>query len=376
MSERRTLRVALAEPGDRRAARAFAAIADVMGLGLVFEEGPSSGDAHEAAFGKARAMVPRQAVARLASLLALDEEHADPWRDRYGLVEGRRSPRHARGALEEPLLEALAAELTAALEVEPRVSFAIAVSCDLDALQDDHLGEVLELLEGHGVVRPTFFVCAPSPDERAPADPHYDFADPIVRARLEPLREARDRVEVGLHGSYLAHDRPDHLRAQKARVEDWLGAEVRGHRAHYYRFAYPRSWTWQRRVGFAYDASLGYPDVPGLRSGHAAPIRFEDPEDGIVPFWIQPTILLDQHFQWPEPWEARRVEEWIGRVVARAAALRTVLCVDFHTYTLRPPFSWWSPLERLLHEARARGARLGGIAEVLAGRTADPLVAR
>ncbi len=307
-------------------------------------------------------------AAPLATLLTLREEHEAPQRDRFGLVEARRSPR-TPAQLCQPLLENAAAWLGSLLNVRPPTRFpggkswAVAVSSDVDVVTSDHMPAVLDFLARHGVQRPSFMVCTPSADERCMHDPQYSLCDPATRRMMEPLRQGQ--VEIGLHGSYLAHDRPEMLSAQRLRLEDWCERPVIGHRAHFYRFAYPRSWAAQARSGFIYDASLGYPDLPGLRNGCAGPTEFNDPEFGRCGFWIQPTILLDQHFFWPQPWDRAAFEAFADRLIATAARARTVLCLDWHTYTLGEFPGWWDRLDGLLTRATAAGAYVAGIGSVL-----------
>jgi hypothetical protein len=309
-------------------------------------------------------------ILALVSLLHLWEEHEIPWRDRFGLVEGTPSPRHKLGVLSEPLLENTATWLSAVLEI-PRparypggATWAVAFSSDIDVLTDDHLPNVLAHLDQHGVEQPTFMICPPSPDERTIRDPDYDFANEEIRARLRPVRDGP--VEIGLHGSYLAHDRLDLLTAQKRRLEDWAGRAVIGHRAHFYRFAYPRSWAWQARAGLQYDASLGYPDLPGLRGGTAAPTPFLDPEHGPVAFQIVPTVVLDQHFFWPDAWDVQAFERYADTLLHTIRQVGGLLTLDWHSYTRGVGYAgWWDRLDALLTRARAGGAYLAGIATVL-----------
>jgi len=306
----------------------------------------------------------------LIGLLRLQEDRDVPYRDRYGLVCGRDSPRCGPGLLSEPVLENAAAAIGDLLGLEVparfggRARWALAVSCDVDSVETDHIGDVLAVLARHKVERPTFMVCAASDADKTVRDPRYDLADAEIRRRLAPLERAD--VEIGLHGSYLAHDRVAMLRAQKDRLEQVFGRAVPGHRSHYYRFAYPRSWAWQHRAGFAYDASLGYPDLPGLRMGCTGPVQFLDPQRGPVGFALCPTAILDQHFFWPRPWADEEVDAYLDSLTTKTASAGGVLVVDWHTYTLGSAYpGWWRPLERLLSLARGRGAYVSGIAEAL-----------
>jgi hypothetical protein len=309
-------------------------------------------------------------IAPLIWLLELKEEQTIPWRDRYGLFDGCRSVRHRLGMLSDPIFENTALWLAQLLGFEcshaypNKASWAVAVSCDIDVLDDDHLINVLNFFERHGVEYPTFMICTASLGEKTIRDPTYDFSREAVRKHLLALIDAQ--AEIGLHGSYLAHDRLDLLLAQKRRLEEWWGQGILGHRAHYYRFAYPRSWAWQMRAGFSYDASLGYPDLPGFRSGTASPVMFYDPENGPVPFAIFPTGLLDQHFFWPREWSLDEFERYSDRLLESIARTHGVLTLDWHTYTHSLPTydGWWDRLDRILGKARSAGAYIAGIGKI------------
>jgi hypothetical protein len=165
----------------------------------------------------------------------------------------------------------------------------------------------------------------------------------------------------------LAHDKLSLLQDQKERLERWWKQPIQGHRAHFYRFAYPRSWAWQFRAGLQYDASLGYPDLPGLRSIHLGPINFSDPEYGLVPFVTLPTVLLDQHFFWPEPWPQVKFENYISHLLERVIGVGGVLTLDWHSYTIEQVGygNWWTRLAYILELAQAKGAYLAGIGQII-----------
>lgn len=321
--------------------------------------------------------VEQDVILALLSLLHLWEEHEIPYRDRFGLVEGSRSPRCRADLLSEPLVENVACWLAAVLELDRPSPYpgmrdwAVGFSSDVDLLDSDHMPRVLRFLDDRGVERPTFMICPPNSDERVIHDPQYNFADAGTRRLLAPLLEAD--VEIGLHGSYLAHDRLDMLLAQKRRLENWCERRVVGHRAHFYRFAYPRSWAWQYRAGLRYDASLGYPDLPGLRGGHFSPLPMLDPEGGTVPFYVTPTAVLDQHFFWPAAWPRDAFEKYADRLINNARLTKSVLILDWHSYTISDGYAgWWDCLDYLLNRAVEQGAFVAGISTILGYRDSLP----
>ncbi len=101
----------------------------------------------------------------------------------------------------------------------------------------------------------------------------YNIHSPSFQKLLERL--ARGGHGVGLHASLEAAQSADQLRREKEVIEGALGSEVSGVRHHYLRASFPETWYHQEEAGFRWDASLGYPDHPGLRSGSSFPFRPE-----------------------------------------------------------------------------------------------------
>ncbi len=116
--------------------------------------------------------------------------------------------------------------------------------------------------------RSTFFLLA-AHGHRA------DGPAPASYERLRPRLAATIRAggaEVGLHGSFTAADDLDRLAREKARLEELVGP-VAGQRYHYLRVFPDRNLAPLARLGFRYDASLGFADAPGFRAGLAQPFR-------------------------------------------------------------------------------------------------------
>ncbi len=100
-------------------------------------------------------------ITPVSNLLLLQEEIIDLHRDVYGLVEGRRSKRFGSQTLMTPFFDNLALYLTNLLQIEcsiERPSLSIAVSCDIDFIDDDHLPQVLQFFAEHNIHRPTFYL--------------------------------------------------------------------------------------------------------------------------------------------------------------------------------------------------------------------------
>lgn len=313
-------------------------------------------------------------ISPLISVMNLNEEKRELRRDQFGLVLGKNSSRFADNALFEPFFENFCYLLKEYLGVTKRTCYpegkewALAISCDIDALDTDHLAGVISFFKKYSVEKPTFMVFSGF-NVRNKNDPKYDIFDPDVQNRLKPLIE--NDVEIGLHSSYLAHDKLSLLIDQKNRLEDFFQRPIIGHRAHFYRFSYPRSWSWQYRAGFLYDASLGFPDVPGLRNGCSLPLQFFDPSSGFVPFFILPTGILDQHFFWPEKVPENEFILFIDAIIERFKKVGGVLVVDYHTYTYQESYQdqkWWDRLEYILQKSKINNAYIAGIGKVMSNR--------
>lgn len=77
--------------------------------------------------------------------------------------------------------------------------------------------------------------------------------------------------EVGQHLNYYNYNDIAGIKADKASIEDVLGHELIGCRAHYLRFDVDDSFRILADAGFKYDTTLGFPDDMGFRSGVAYP---------------------------------------------------------------------------------------------------------
>ncbi len=79
--------------------------------------------------------------------------------------------------------------------------------------------------------------------------------------------------EVGLHGGYYSYNNPEELKKEKNRLEKSLGKKPIGIRMHYLRFDVPDTWKILADLGFKYDTTFGYPDMPGFRNGMCHPFK-------------------------------------------------------------------------------------------------------
>jgi peptidoglycan/xylan/chitin deacetylase (PgdA/CDA1 family) len=204
-------------------------------------------------------------------------------------------------------------------------------------------------------VASTFFVMA---GHRHPADGAVPAAYERLRPRLvETLLEGG--AEIGLHGSYTAAEDPAVLADEKRRLEE-LAGPVQGHRYHYLRVDPHANLLPLEQLGFRYDASLGFADVPGFRAGIAHPFRPWDVEAGRplrlveVPLAVMDVTLAEQRYLGLPPAAA---EKRLLGLVDWAAENGGGFSVLWHSDRFDPATSggWDRLFFRFVEAVRARG---------------------
>jgi hypothetical protein len=195
-----------------------------------------------------------------------------------------------------------------------------------------------------------------------PRDGHPERYRPALAAALERTRAAG--LEIGLHASYRARDRPGAI-AEEASA---LGSPE-GLRHHYLRSDPSRLAAELRRAGLRYDSSIGWPSRPGLRAGTPYPYRLWDPERREPGAWELPLALMDASLA---------EERYLGLDSAAAfeTAVETLEPVAHHGGAVA--ILWHPPSHhprlangydrlyaRLLEWIDERGGRVGAASEIL-----------
>jgi peptidoglycan/xylan/chitin deacetylase (PgdA/CDA1 family) len=228
---------------------------------------------------------PRYRGARFA--VALTHDVDVPWRwTRIGVLgSAARLKGHVRGRRTEAALHEARGLLRVPLHklrgTDPNWRFAEIAAAE----RERGARSTFFLLAGHG--------------HRAdgPAPEVYDRLRPRL---VETIREAG--AEVGLHGSYVAADDLDRLARERALLAQLDGPLV-GQRYHYLRVDPHRNLAPLARLGFRYDATLGFPDALGFRSGIAHPFRpwaleQDRPADLIeVPLAVMDATLAEERYE-------------------------------------------------------------------------------
>lgn len=128
-------------------------------------------------------------------------------------------------------------------------------------------GFLMDVSERHGLRASFYFLAGSGEGDYAAA---YRLDDPPIARLLTAV--ARRGHEVGLHGSYAALRDTTQLRleyqrlraaARRLRIEQ----ERWGGRQHYLRWQSPATWAGWESAGLDYDASAGFAQLPGFRTG-------------------------------------------------------------------------------------------------------------
>jgi hypothetical protein len=127
-------------------------------------------------------------------------------------------------------------------------------------------------------------------------DPHDGASPEAYAARRGRLVAELDRLglEVGLHASYTCLADEGLIARERAELARLLGGPIAGNRHHYLRLPWHAGIRALDRLGFSYDATLGYAERPGPRAGLSFPFRPWDIA-GRAPLRIfeLPLVLMD-----------------------------------------------------------------------------------
>jgi hypothetical protein len=303
--------------------------------------------------------IPRYALAAVTDLAGAGVEQASTAADRHGRVPSTANPLVRAGKEREPIVQRWAAAVGRAVrEAAARrpVRFvapwpegrrwAAAMTHDLDvvsgwpvftllrAAELGHAGEwrrltaslraALGALGRHPVqagirgileseraagIHSTWFVLCGTPTVSAwlSGDVTYTLDSPPARMLLDAVRA--DGHEIGLHGSFATALDGARLVAERDRLARLLGKPPAGLRQHFLRMRPGRTHANAAAAGFLYDATFGFPDRNGFRTGVADAIPAWS-ADAPLPLDIVPLVWMDRALskyrgvQDPEAWIA------------------------------------------------------------------------
>jgi len=148
----------------------------------------------------------------------------------------------------------------------------------------------------------------------------YDIKDRRIVEVIKKLDA--EGWEVGVHGSYNSYQNLEMMRGEKETLEEILGKRVRGISQHYCNLEIPSTWEYHEKLGFLYDASLGFVTDIGFRWGTCHPFHPFNPENGrILSLWELPITIMDNacaYKSWQDIMEIiNTVERYNGLLLLR-----------------------------------------------------------
>ncbi len=103
--------------------------------------------------------------------------------------------------------------------------------------------------------------------------------------------------EIGMHGGHQAYNDINKIANEREKLETTLGEKVVGYRNHYLRFKTPDTWKHLHSLGFKYDTTFGFADMPGFRNGLCYPFRPYDLQtNSFIDILEIPLIVMDVTF--------------------------------------------------------------------------------
>lgn len=175
-------------------------------------------------------------------------------------------------------------------------------------------------------------------------DARFRIGAPAILGLLESIISRGH--EVGLHPSYDAYLDPTMVRAQRRALEEALSRAGHdlgsiGSRNHYLRWQHPTSLRVLADAGVAHDATLGYADSPGFRSGTCHSYAgFDWTESQPLQIEVRPLILMDVSALAPVYRAQRRAEAALSaslELLERCTAVGGTFTVLWHNSELVTP---------------------------------------
>jgi len=185
---------------------------------------------------------------------------------------------------------------------------------------------IMEIERNLGVKSTFFFLnerkkaCIFSPNEWKLYRGRYDIKDKRIVEMIKKLDA--EGWEIGVHGSYNSYRDFDMMKEEKETLEEILGKSVHGISQHYCNLEIPSTWEYHEKLGFSYDASLGFVTDIGFRWGTCHPFHPFNPENGrILSLWELPITIMDNacaYKSWQDIMEIiNTVERYNGLLLLR-----------------------------------------------------------
>lgn len=179
---------------------------------------------------------------------------------------------------------------------------------------------------------------------------HYDFNEPAVRQIIKKLDEGG--WEIGLHGSYDSYNNKDLLLKEKKELEKVLGKSVIGIRQHFLNLEIPKTWEFQKAIGFYYDSTFGYKDKIGFRDDRVMPFRPFDDHFLIIPLIVMDGTLFSNYKDDKSRWDV------VKEAINFAEKKRGLITFLWHQRVFNEKeFPGWSTMyEKIIKECQDKNA--------------------
>ncbi len=130
--------------------------------------------------------------------------------------------------------------------------------------------------------------------ERTKQDHNLDYKIPLMKSLI---KNVSTYSEIGIHPSFYSSDIPEKISLEKERLEDLLGEKIIKSRQHFLRFRLSETCNALLAAGITEDYSMGYPGVPGFRTGTSKPFYFYDlKNEKMTDLKIFPVTCMDATF--------------------------------------------------------------------------------
>lgn len=203
-------------------------------------------------------------------------------------------------------------------------------------------------------------------------DSNYDLSNPLVSEAIKQLSSAG--FEVALHAGFSTAVEPSLLSLQKKTLEEMSRRDVIGVRAHYLRFAYPKTFREFVKRGFGYDSSVAFNEEVGYRASTCFPwMMFDIDSKEELPLVEIAPIIMDSALKYPScmnliPTSAQSV---CSNLLKQVADLHGILTIVWHNRLGSVIFAkgredeaWWHVYRSIIKEAFRRQGRVMTLREV------------
>ncbi|RLE64250.1 MAG: hypothetical protein DRJ47_08145 [Thermoprotei archaeon] len=199
---------------------------------------------------------------------------------------------------------------------------------------------IMTLEEEYGACSSFFFKAS-----RKEYGQRYD----VEKIREELLDIIERGWEVGLHAGYYSYNDPQRLKEEKERLEKVVGRKILGVRVHYLRFKVPDTWRILAEVGFKYDTTFGYADMPGFRNGMCHPFKPCTIDGEMIDIWEIPLTIMDTTLYGYLHIKPREAFEKMKLLAKQVEKYNGVLTILWHNNTFDElRMREWSQLYRAL----------------------------